>query len=1645
MIPFIRLSFFITTLVSIAATATAQFIIETAGDEHYLRFFNAGGWGSTGNAQWAPVRNSSGWTAFYVTDINHPATNHTTPSLVYIGNTPSAPVGLLVARSDAASEFGSLGTRHWDSSSGGIANGGILMGTAFTNATGADITSISLGYTGEQWALRTGGPGTFSVSYSTDATSILNGSWSAVDALAYSSQRATISGSLITNGRSMTDERNRTVFRPVVIELDEPFPPGATIHLRWHSRNASGIDQTIALDEVRFVANPPPSPFNTSLLVGTDSDPTGRFWDHADRIMDIGAGTAQSGSLVVPSGESLAFYDLYLGADATDAVGTLAVTGPAATARLTRATGFGGSVQVGRDGTGELLVSDDALFEGNFLTIGVHEGSSGDVKVSTGATLIHTHSHVLVGKDGSGTLSVESGGKVEISSHLRLGSGESGEGTVVVTGSGSSLATAGFLEVGAVGSGTLQVDDGGTVEIATNLLIGNGTSNGSTAVVGGGTQTAGQALLKVGGNLAVEMGSAVQVQSGGQLWVRGDIDLEQASGSGDLSIEGGLLRVDGGLNLGLPGITWTGGALRADGYLTGVTTVPPGGSIFLQNGSVVSADGTITLSEGASLVGYGVIHADFHLAAGATLRGEGGPLVVLGTITGEGTSENVSLQLRPATVDDGIETSPFGTLTFTSSLDLTDVLSDLKRPLFHFDLGSPQPSEPFDRIHFEHAELRVGTNGLGLDNFDFTIHPGFGSGVYTLITSTEYIGGSLKFERHGTLAGLPVWLRIGNDAKSVELRVGEAATTFPYSPGESYFGRNSYVEYRAGNLPLIFSSGHDGLLTPEEMPPEVSSTLRDINCNPQTLAVADEIFQRTGRHPHVVLGHVNRARVNMNISLASHQGYKHAQQAWCEYHETFVRDSIDAAVAEFGFALYFDMHGHAHEINRLELGYLVSATELDEADDTFNLPGFGWRSSVTSMMLRNPGFTPRDVVRGPKSVGTLFNEHGVPAWPSAQFPHINGAPYFNGGHTTRIHSLRPEVDVIQIESHWSPRSNATNRANFATAFARVLQVYMQHHYGFSLGSDALHELEAVPDEFSRGGLPITLTIRRSGYLATASTVDLNFSGSATLGTDFTVSSDSASFAAHAETATVTITPAAPGAAVGDRTVVVSLVGDSFTSVAHEQLHLTLGDGVSQTVRVQSASPNVSLGDGEAVFRLRRTDPTHPLLLPLSWEGSAVAGNHFHAPAEAWFEHGSTETWVVATLRDSIAAEDDHSLILRPEPGEGYLIGHPSTAKTLLSSSLRPRRLAVWLTDAIADNVWLDRSGHGRHATTLPAGAGPLPIANPNGPLAVRFDGQSSTAAVPHFRVDPEGAFSIAFHFRLDPLDEIEWPECEECSSSNCSHIDLSGLMQQRNLLSFGEFGWSELGHPGSLRIFVEESGCMRTWLGHSALETKTALDVPGTWADGQWHHYALTVGSDGTARVFLNGDLAAQSTTWEGRLHPDENFWIGWFPARGNSGGFLAGDLRDFRVYHAELTAAETGALASNRLSLQAWMDQFSLTGTEQAHGADTLLRAYAFGFRPDQLAGARWLNVAGDHVGELRFQRQRQASDLRYRIESSSSLRPDDWQVLAELPPDADEWIMHDSGLYLTDQGGRIQFRDDRPATPDERSRFLRLRVDVE
>lgn len=271
-------------------------------------------------------------------------------------------------------------------------------------------------------------------------------------------------------------------------------------------------------------------------------------------------------------------------------------------------------------------------------------------------------------------------------------------------------------------------------------------------------------------------------------------------------------------------------------------------------------------------------------------------------------------------------------------------------------------------------------------------------------------------------------------------------------PGDRYQGRAGYVSYEPGGLPLIVSAGHGGLQEPDEIPDRTEGTLvTDANTDQLAMAMADSLEARFGARPHLIISHLRRRKLDVNRELGeAAQGNPLAEHAWREYHG-FIDHARTRVEAEHGPGLYVDIHGHGHEIRRLELGYLLSASDLNRSDEDLDA-GFGQRSSIRA--LAEASSVPfSELIRGNTSLGTLYEEAGVPAVPSAQQPAPGADPFFSGGYSTRRHGSRDGgvVSGVQIEAHRpGVRDTEANRARFAGISSRVLEAYLELHFDLAL-------------------------------------------------------------------------------------------------------------------------------------------------------------------------------------------------------------------------------------------------------------------------------------------------------------------------------------------------------------------------------------------------------------------------------------------------------------------------------------------------------------------------------------------------------------------------------------------------------------------
>jgi hypothetical protein len=301
---------------------------------------------------------------------------------------------------------------------------------------------------------------------------------------------------------------------------------------------------------------------------------------------------------------------------------------------------------------------------------------------------------------------------------------------------------------------------------------------------------------------------------------------------------------------------------------------------------------------------------------------------------------------------------------------------------------------------------------------------------------------------------------------------GERSTTAPaasFIPGQSYRGRNGYVEYLAGNAPVIVTAPHGGTMTPSTIPDRTASAcggsatiVTDANTQELARAVQQKFFARFGGYPHVVIMHLSRRKLDANRTATEAAcGNAIALDALTDWH-TFIENAKTTVLRASGKGWYIDLHGHGHPIQRLELGYLLLASDLDRSDTELDATASAEdRSSIRSLsVFSTSSFSA--ALRGPNSFGTLFETNGFRAVPSASDPTIAGTDYFNGGDNTLRHSCSNgagalggssfgQICGVQLEANFTGvRDNAASRDRFGTALAAVLEQYLRTHWGLDL-------------------------------------------------------------------------------------------------------------------------------------------------------------------------------------------------------------------------------------------------------------------------------------------------------------------------------------------------------------------------------------------------------------------------------------------------------------------------------------------------------------------------------------------------------------------------------------------------------------------
>lgn len=286
---------------------------------------------------------------------------------------------------------------------------------------------------------------------------------------------------------------------------------------------------------------------------------------------------------------------------------------------------------------------------------------------------------------------------------------------------------------------------------------------------------------------------------------------------------------------------------------------------------------------------------------------------------------------------------------------------------------------------------------------------------------------------------------------------GGSTPSAPATPTVSSLDTTGFLAFVAGTVPLVIVAPHGGSLKPLNVPDRTCAgceVAADANTEDLALRVADAFARRTGKRPFLALNHLHRIKFDGNRDLDEATG-SHAilNGVWNTWQDNLDSSTARAARLNGGRALYIELHGHAHAIARIELGYLLTATQLRSTDAALSAGAAMRQSSIARLVTdARSGASDVALLRGAPSLGALLFGAGYPSVPSPndQAPK-SGEDYFNGGYNTVRHgsSAGGAADAVQVECYYAGiRDTADNRAAFADALAAILEEFLKKQYGW---------------------------------------------------------------------------------------------------------------------------------------------------------------------------------------------------------------------------------------------------------------------------------------------------------------------------------------------------------------------------------------------------------------------------------------------------------------------------------------------------------------------------------------------------------------------------------------------------------------------
>lgn len=565
-----------------------------------------------------------------------------------------------------------------------------------------------------------------------------------------------------------------------------------------------------------------------------------------------------------------------------------------------------------------------------------------------------------------------------------------------------------------------------------------------------------------------------------------------------------------------------------------------------------------------------------------------------------------------------------------------------------------------------------------------------------------------------------------------------------------------------GNAPIVISAGHGGDLTPSSIPDRSYGTLtKDTRTIELARELAERVAQRFGMRPHLVICHLARTKLDVNRDIVEGaQGNAFAIAAYNAFHQACT-DARNAVQTQWGAGMYLDMHGHGHAEGWVELGYNLSSAQLALPDSTLSLAAYLAQSTIRSVGGLPGVFFP-EILRGPSSLGGYLQAGGYNSVPSPVNPGPGAGNYFSGGFIVETYGSKNggSVDGIQLETPITVRSTVLVRGPFVDRIGGWLQGFFPQYRGLDPAQGGRVTVTASDRVASETGGRAEFLGRRTGSVAGARFVALQWSGTAAASLDYVSPASLVAFAPGQTEVRIPIVPIDDALAEGDESVEVALAGGAdlgVPSVARaviydDEPNAELALRIECDSAVGGVTPETS-GNNRTATLLPATAP--PMLVP------GRRGNALHLD-------GVDDRVRISDFRYAPAGEFSLAFWFRTANTGGagfrYLVSHGAAAAThrlgvywdQATGTLRTGLIyANDLTGIDVLDVSRDlRDGQWHHYAL---------VAQTRGLVQVWIDGQVETSAV--FlgdTIDPTGDFVLGARSDLSAgtfadvtLDEVQ--------------------------------------------------------------------------------------------------------------------------------------------------------------------------------------------------------------------------------------------------------------------------------------------------